>query len=1016
MAVGLVITLTDKLISIIAQKLVREISREISVLSSFRDDFQSMCFELNAIKCLLEDARENRMQANSNSLTNWLHQLQEFLDDAVDILEDGNDQTFGSLFSRLQMGHKIKNLKGRLTKIHDSAQYLKYATNLDVMNPRAEASSGAYSEDRRKKSSALLKPSIPVGIEADIEKITKCVLADGSSIIAIVGMGGTGKTLLLQNVFNDTRVKEWFDHLVWLAVSQKFVVHQLLLEMGKQIKLPDNQMRRTDESAQDLRVSIESHLSGKRVLFVFDDVWRPDFLGQIELKMDNIVVTTRHNNVAKAMRANHIHSMVYLTPENSWKLFCKHAFPDREDCNAPDELEAVARRIVEKCSNLPLAVKTIGAYMDSVNKLPNEWDSALKRLDVKAHMNDQVYMHRANFEADMYDQVMPTLRVSYGALPDHLKPCFLYCSAFPRNTQINCEYLVHAWIAEGFISRNDDEGVAQDTRYDVGLSYLKDLIDRCVIEVSQVRGDGREMYCKMHDLLHDLALSESPKASKCFISPGTGLKAFPVDKCQGVRRISMMKNDISTIDQDIQAPRLRTLLLWNNIHLKSISSTFFNKVRLLTVLDLSQTSIQSLPKSIGKLSHLKLLNLSGTKIEKLPRSLKGLRSLHFLDLHGCKYLQRLHSWVGKQKLMLHLNIDGCKKLEPMPVRISKLISLRTLKGVIFQTDRELKAANPPGSLTSTDRKCKCLIKWTDHKCKCLKWADRKCLKILENLSIMDRERKAASPGTLKWTDLKCLKLLENLSITFSISQASLESESESEQGVHINDGTFGVMTKMRTLFLEMNIHDGGDNSCLLHLPNDMKQMEHLEHLHLRNCVMSNWIIRLQNLMVLVLDGDNSSGADYKGIEEIPNLVELSISHNKRCIEFPEEFGKSGAFSKLNKLSIEDFELFVSFPSFEEGAMPMLKHLRVKNCNRLKDIPEQGSSEMLGASSILKYFRLKDCSELKYIPEPPGSLDRLASLEEVEIARCQNWEEGIRNRGSRWQTMKDRGIKIKVTEL
>lgn len=283
------------------------------------------------------------------------------------------------------------------------------------------------------------------------------------------------------------------------------------------------------------------------------------------------------------------------------------------------------------------------------------------------------------------------------------------------------------------------------------------------------------------------------------------------------------------------------------------------------------------------------------------------------------------------------------------------------------------------------------------------------MKLLENLSI---EFFISQP---KLTELKVLKPLEKLSITFAISKASSESEWESEQGIVIKDGTFGVMTRMRTLFLDVNIDDGDDNPCLLNLPNDMNRMEHLEVLHLRNCVLLKWIIQLQNLMVLVLDGDNSAGADYIGIEKIPNLAELSISHNKRCIEFPEEFGKHVAFSKLKKLSVEDFERFENFPSFEEGAMPMLKHLIVKNCNRLKDIPERGSSRRMGTTSILKYFRVKDSNELNDIPER-GSLDRLTSLEEVEIVGCQNWEEGIRNHGCRWQNLKDRGIKIKVTEL
>ena len=81
---------------------------------------------------------------------------------------------------------------------------------------------------------------------------------------------------------------------------------------------------------------------------------------------------------------------------------------------------------------------------------------------------------------------------------------------------------MHAWIIEGFVS-GQQEGKG-DT-YDVAQSYLKFLIERCVIEVSQVIGDGHVMYCKMNDLLHGLDHQESkplnaflrlPKNWKCF--------------------------------------------------------------------------------------------------------------------------------------------------------------------------------------------------------------------------------------------------------------------------------------------------------------------------------------------------------------------------------------------------------------------------------------------------------------------------------------------------------------------
>lgn len=76
----------------------------------------------------------------------------------------------------------------------------------------------------------------------------------------------------------------------------------------------------------------------------------------------------------------------------------------------------------------------------------------------------------------------------------------------------------------------------------------------------------------MHDLLHDLAVSEQ---TKCLLKPGGQLERIPVEDCQGLRRISLMKNEISAIEKGIQCPGLRSLFLSHNYGLASIFESFF---------------------------------------------------------------------------------------------------------------------------------------------------------------------------------------------------------------------------------------------------------------------------------------------------------------------------------------------------------------------------------------------------------------------------------------------------------
>lgn len=947
--------LTEKFIAMVAQKLFEE----VSLFTSFREEFEFFCDELISIKCLLNDTAE---RSNSTLMSNWLDSLEDFLVDAEDIVEEcGTPPKFCNLIVKCRMGRKVKILKERISKINRSAKYVKYLSSVLHVN----ALNAYISEDVREKSSAFIRESHTLGMERDIDIITKWILEDGYGVIAILGMGGLGKTLLLQHVFKSEKVREHFDHFIWLSVSQKFVAKQLLLEIRRQIKLspimvklPPNPTPKSIESraeevkdkkdqniskqvsfskhvsfrspqisfrsrqsenqnlnevseedlryrdAAELRDNLHKYLQGKRCIFALDDVWDTDVFDKIGLPFDTqnnkIVFTSRDKRVADATRAHHTHHKTCLSEENSWKLFCIHAFPDLAE--PPHELTNVARLIVNKCGGLPLAVKIIAASMARVGRLPNHWESTLHSLN------------QPNF---MGDRVMQSLTLSYHALPFHLKHCFVYCSAFPRNSEIKSEVLVYLWIAQGLVSTQD---VAHDV-YDVGCSYLKELINRCLME------DSRAGYCKMHDLLHDLALSESLRQTKCLVKAGGQLKELPVEECRGLRRISVMKNNICTIKKAISCPGLRTLLLAYNNDLTAISASFFHNLRYLAVLDLSYTSINKLPETIGNLKHLKFLNLSSTSIWILPESLSGLTRLQFLDVSGCKRLRMLHSGIGNHKFMLHLNVKHCPHLECLPVSISKLIYLHTLKGAVLK--RQIAAK--------------------------------------------------ANANALQLRDLKRLTLLQHLSLVIDVDASS----SLKEGFIQLEEGTFVGMTNMRSISIKSSWYNLPLSSSLLRIPNDMDAMKRVEKVRLRRCTVPKWIFQSGNLMELEIEADNSSnGYDYRGLERIPNLRKLRLYRNEKCSEFPQEFGQPMAFPSLQRLIIEDFKSLTTFPSLQDNAMPMLQCLGIKDCCKLTNMPE--------------------------------GLEKLRSIEEVDLGAVDHMQYTKYVRHGQWrQILTDRGIKVKI---
>jgi len=355
MAEAIVSTLSEKLTSLLADK----IFQEVSLVINFREDVESICDELDSFKTVLNNVRE---LTNSSSTTNWLHKVQDFLYRAMDIVEECEVRKFRNPFFRYRMGRRIKTLKKSISNIHSSAKHLKYLKSVVDANAHFH-SLYANTEDKSKKSIALLTESRTVGMKKEIDLITNWVLQDGFTVIAVVGTGGMGKTLVLQNVLSKQTVRQRFDHVIWLAVSQKYIVKELLLEMCRQIKVPSDSEDLSGLAEDKLKQIIHKHLANKCCLLVLDDVWEEISLEQIGFELqsgdDKIIVSTRDKRVGDAMKARETHEMKYLTTAESLELFNLHAFPgqnpphelvsDRENHPPSEEMKLISERIVQKC-------------------------------------------------------------------------------------------------------------------------------------------------------------------------------------------------------------------------------------------------------------------------------------------------------------------------------------------------------------------------------------------------------------------------------------------------------------------------------------------------------------------------------------------------------------------------------------------------------------------------------------------------------------------------------------------
>uniref|UniRef100_A0A8N4I9T5 Disease resistance protein RGA3 n=1 Tax=Elaeis guineensis var. tenera TaxID=51953 RepID=A0A8N4I9T5_ELAGV len=161
------------------------------------------------------------------------------------------------------------------------------------------------------------------------------------------------KTTIAQLVYNDSKVKEYFDLTGWVCVSDDFDVPRLTKAIIESIT--EKSCNLTEISP--LQNSLKKKVEGRKLLLVLDDVWneqqslwetlRIPFVGAETVA--RIIVTCRNDSVAKIMQTVLRYHPGYLSEEESWSLFKHYAFGGRDPEERPHLADA-GKQIVERLS------------------------------------------------------------------------------------------------------------------------------------------------------------------------------------------------------------------------------------------------------------------------------------------------------------------------------------------------------------------------------------------------------------------------------------------------------------------------------------------------------------------------------------------------------------------------------------------------------------------------------------------------------------------------------------------
>ncbi|GLU15075.1 hypothetical protein SLE2022_316020 [Rubroshorea leprosula] len=924
------LTILSPVIEEAVSKTVSFLKKRIGIAVGLEKELDKLRDSLILIQSVIQHAEER--QESDPAIKHWLQKLKDVAYEAVDALGEceykilknkvkshrysNPESVYFSPSFRNRMATKINNIIKQLNDLKDWASMINLVVTLR----------GQSCPKQHPKTDSFLDNSTVFEREDDVSRILG-LLRDlrrsqhPISGISIVGMAGIGKTTIAKLVYMKAKEEKLYDLAAWVCVSEDFNDQIILGEMSEHFGCS----AATRNSINALLEDLAEKLENKTFLLILDDVWNEDpdkgehfsscLLKILKTTGSSIVITTRSGKVASTMESIPMqrYDMERLSDDACWLIIKEKFLRSSTETSMTPDLEAIGQDIAKKCGGLPLVASVIGGTLSRQTSV-DKWK------DIR---DDKAW----NLNSRDGDKILSILKMSFNHLTSPLKKCFSYCSIFPKDFVIEKDDLVQLWMAQGFLYQPNESSVTME---DVGNDYFSDLLSNSLFQDVYRCKFGNIRSCKMHDAVHDLALSVSKGdtfiwETGCIIDQDAKIRHL---------RVKHDKNERPIIPRAV-AQRLHSLFLEEvDVFISSASD-----LKSLRALKIVGAKGEQLPIILGKLKHLKYLDISRSKIKTLPTSFFKLYKLQTFRLMGCFHLQ-ISDEIRNLISVRHVYFDS-EKL--MPREIGHLTSLQTLPlfvvsranldqlGCLSQLGGALKICNLEFARAMSSETVKANL---DKKTKLYE------LEVGWNRNNEGYNNYEVLEGLRPPSNLKYLKIE-------------------------------GYKGEKFPSWLEMGVNSFGDSSPL----NNLLTLKLYDCNECVEILSLGFIPKLEDLEIRRMPKVKRMGSKFCLDES--SMTSSSCGDKKSIILFP----------ALKRLTIRDMEILEEWAEIEGTTIfPCLEDLYVENFPKLK------TWSMSGFSSHHKLSKagIHDCPNLVTLP----SMERLLSLRSLSLTKSGSLSSGL----------------------